>query len=282
MKIAKKPTVEVPISDNGAGCVTEEVIRKRDYELCEEQRALQPPPRPAKRRIEWIWGLQNREDASWLQSLRNELPHHDDLVANPEPDMWVVETERSPHNGREIEALFAEDQRRLGQLRSRLLDLALELEHGTIVHHRAIRVSALNQLRGQAIKNLRSQASEKVPQALPGPEASQWVQWACSLRDPEDAEAIQTIRNGFAHLDEFAARLDPNMWKPAESSPSEIPGEAKRAADRVGQEQPTPRQGGLKNLLFRHGLYPSGGRTNGLDVEDWLAAEEELHHLTSV
>jgi hypothetical protein len=104
------------------------------------------------------------------------------------------------------------EARQLEQLRSRLLALAAELERGTIVHRRAIRVNQLTQLRDQAISELRSQAGKATPQPLPGPDSDEWLDWACGLKEPDDAESLQTIRNGFAHLDEFVANLEPDMW----------------------------------------------------------------------
>lgn len=121
-------------------------------------------------------------------------------------------------NREELEALIEEIQKRveartLEQLRSRLLALASQLERGTIVHRRAFRVNQLNELRDQAIAELRSQASSKgTPQVLPGPEADEWLEWACGLQDPEDAESLQVLHQRFAHLDDFVANLEPNMW----------------------------------------------------------------------
>ncbi len=126
--------------------------------------------------------------------------------------------EASWQNRQELDALVEKVQqslraRTLGQLRSRLLALATELERGSIVHRRAHRVNELNQLRDQAINELRSRAAlEGAPQNLPGPPADQWIAWACSLKEPQDAESLQTLRNRFAHLDDFVANLEPNMW----------------------------------------------------------------------
>ena len=82
------------------------------------------------------------------------------------------------------------------------------------MHRRTLRVNQLNELRDQAINELRSQARLEAgaPQALPGPEADEWIDWACGLQEPEDAESLQTLRNGFARLDDFVANLEPNMW----------------------------------------------------------------------
>jgi hypothetical protein len=104
------------------------------------------------------------------------------------------------------------EARQLEQLRSRLLGLAAELERGGIVHRRAVRVSQLTQLRDQAISELRSQAGRATPQPLPGPDSDEWLDWACGLKEPDDADSLQAIRNGFPHLDEFVANLEPDMW----------------------------------------------------------------------
>ena len=136
--------------------------------------------------------------------------------------------EASWQNREELDALLETIQKRtearaLEQLRSRLLALATELERGTIVHRRALRVDQVNQLRDQAINELRSQAGlEGTPPTLPGPEADRWIAWACGLKEPEDAESLQTLRNGFAHLDDFVANLEPDMWIAAGSPTLEI------------------------------------------------------------
>jgi hypothetical protein len=112
----------------------------------------------------------------------------------------------------ELDALLTEVQKILGA-RSRLVALATELERGRIVHRRAVRVNHLHQLREQAVNELRSQAGTGVvPQTLPGPAAEQWIEWACGLQEPEDAESLQALRNGFAQLDNFIANLEPGMW----------------------------------------------------------------------
>lgn len=106
------------------------------------------------------------------------------------------------------------EARNLAQQRDRLLALATELERGSVVHRRALRVDQLNQLRDQAIKELRSQSGlEGPPPTLPGPEADEWIEWACALEEPEDDEALQALRNAFPQLDEFVANLEPNMWR---------------------------------------------------------------------
>jgi len=121
-------------------------------------------------------------------------------------------------NKQELDALLEKierrvEQRNIEQLRNRLLGLAAELERGSIVHRRAVRVNQLNQLRDQAIVELKAQAGVKgAPTTLPGPEADEWLEWACCLKEPEDAQSLQALRDGFARLDEFVANLEPDMW----------------------------------------------------------------------
>ncbi|MGA3316673.1 MAG: hypothetical protein ABSC64_09580 [Candidatus Korobacteraceae bacterium] len=164
--------------------------------------------------------------------------------------------EASWQNREELEALIEEIQkileaRTLEQLRSRLLALATELERGRIVHRRALRVHELNQRRDQAINELRSQAGlEGAPQTLPGPEAEQWIEWACGLKEPEDAGSLQTLRKGFAHLDNFVANLEPNMWIAAGSPTLESLPEPDTAADKTQPEQPRLETNGLKEPVL--------------------------------
>jgi hypothetical protein len=153
--------------------------------------------------------------------------------------VWSELPETSWQNREELDALIEKIQkslaaRTLEQLRSRLLALATELERGNIVHRRAHRLNELNQLRDQAINELRTQAGlEGAPQTLPGPQADQWIQWAWGLKEPQDAEPLQILRNGFAHLDDFVANLEPNMWIAAGSPTLEILPAPERSADQT-------------------------------------------------
>ncbi len=162
--------------------------------------------------------------------------------------------EASWQNRQELDALLEKiqtilDARELEQQRSHLLALATELERGTIVHRRAHRLSELNQLRDQAINELRFQAGlEATPQTLPGPQADQWIEWACGLKEPDDAESLQMLRKGFARLDDFVANLECNMWIAAESPTVETPLEAERSAGKTGPEPSHLKTTGLEEL----------------------------------
>jgi protein TonB len=170
---------------------------------------------------------------------------------------WVSSElpDASWQNREELDALLAEIQkiveaRTLQQLRSRVLALATELERGSIVHRRALRINELHQLRDQAINELRSQASlEGAPPTLPGPEAEQWVEWACGLKDPEDAESLRTLRNGFAHLDDFVANLEPSMWVAGGSPTLETLPEPERTAAKAQPEQSRRETSGFKPVV---------------------------------
>jgi len=133
--------------------------------------------------------------------------------------------EASWQDRKELDVLIAEIQKRIEarhieELRARLTALAAELERGTIVHRRAVRVTQLNQLRDAAAKELRAQAAAPgKPQTLPGPEPDEWLEWACRLQEPGDSEHLQALRTRFAHLDDFVANLEPNMWTVKKETP---------------------------------------------------------------
>jgi len=201
--------------------------------------------------VQWACALKEPDDTAALRSLRAGFPRLDEFVATLEPGMWVVtaapqmaapapqpEPEPEPTSASAEAAVMADD---LEQRRARLLALATELERGDVVHHRAIRVTQVNQLRDQAIQELRFQALvAREPATLPGPDAEQWVAWACSLQEPDDAEALQNVRDNFAHLDEFIASLEPDMWVPAGPAQSAVlVGSAKRSPEQ-GQGEKSP------------------------------------------
>jgi protein TonB len=131
---------------------------------------------------------------------------------------WILSEspEATWQNREELNALVEaiEKDIEMRTRRSRLQEVASELLQGTIRHRRAARVEQVNLLRDQAINELRSLADgEELPPALPGPEAGQWVQWACELKEPEDTKSLKTLRNSFSDLDAFVAYLEPGMWQ---------------------------------------------------------------------
>ena len=222
-----------------------------------EAAPLTLPGPEADQWIEWASGLQEPEDAESIQALRG-FAHLDDFVANLEPNMWVTKMPQgSWQNREELEKLIEFEAKAQEERRSRLLALATELEGGSVVHHRAQRVTELNQLRDQAIKELRSQAgSEATPLTLPGPEANQWVEWACGLQEPDDAESIQALRNGFPHLDDFVAKLEPDMWIAAGLPAVETPPELDRSAGKTHLEQSRREINGFEETVLSSGPIP--------------------------
>ena len=143
----------------------------------------------------------------------------------------------------ELEALIDEAQRSFlakttEQRRARLLAVANELEGGTIVHRRAHRLEELNQLRDQAAIELQSLAAlEEVTHNLPGPQAAEWIAWACGLKEPQDTESLELLRSGFAHLDNFVANLEANMWLACVSPPLELEKGADTLADITAEKE---------------------------------------------
>jgi len=178
-----------------------------------------PPALPgpdAPHWIEWACSLKEPEDTASLQSLRAGFSRLDEFVAGLEPGMWAT-SGSTPQARPSVDP--AAEARDLEERRARLLALASELERGEVVHHRALRVTQVNHLRDQAIQELRMQAAvAKAPSTLPGPEATEWMPWACTLKEPDDADALQDLRDGFPRVDEFVANLEPGMWVAASTA----------------------------------------------------------------
>lgn len=111
----------------------------------------------------------------------------------------------------------AAQQRRNEQRRMRLLDLADEFEAGSIRHRSESRTASLNGLRMDAIQQLRADAAVPEQQKeLPGPEASEWLHWACNLSEERDGAAINLLRTEFAAVDQFAGEMEETYWTPGE------------------------------------------------------------------
>ena len=101
------------------------------------------------------------------------------------------------------------------QRRDKLLDLANELEGGTVKHRVEARTTALNALRLEAVGELRNAAGiSEQEHELPGPEASEWLQWVSGLEEDKDAETFAYLRRNYANLERFAGELDERYWKP--------------------------------------------------------------------
>jgi hypothetical protein len=170
----------------------------------------------------------------------------------------------------EIQKLL--DARALEQLRFRLSALATELERGTIVHRRAHRLNELNQLREQAISELRSQvALEGAPPNLPGPQADQWIAWACGLQESDDAESLQALRNGFPHLDDFVANLEPHLWIATGPAALDVLPKPERPAEEAQSERSRLEEKRDNESVVRSGPIPIG-----LEDAGFLGGRDEL------
>ena len=145
----------------------------------------------------------------------------------------------------------AAQQRRNEQRRMRLLDLADEFEAGSIRHRSESRTASLNSLRADAIQQLRSDAA--LPQQekeLPGPEASEWLHWACNLSEERDGAALNVLRNDFAAVDQFAGEMEESYWTPGER--------LRRSAPQV-TAPPPPRRPEPPTYASKPPAPPSGG-----------------------
>ncbi len=101
------------------------------------------------------------------------------------------------------------------QRRTRLLELAGEFEAGSIKHRFDSRVSALNALRSEAIDQLRADAAlpeqEKI---LPGPDAGEWLHWACNLQEETDGSVFEGLRRDFPAVEHFTSEMEESYWVP--------------------------------------------------------------------
>jgi hypothetical protein len=109
------------------------------------------------------------------------------------------------------------------QRRNKLLELAGELEAGTVKHRVEARTTALNALRLEAVAELRSAAqSAEQESELPGPEACEWLLWAASLEEEKDVSDVTYLRRDYPVLERFAGELDQKYWKPVIRPESQV------------------------------------------------------------
>jgi hypothetical protein len=156
-----------------------------------------------------------------------------DLILAERPDVSWSDRGSLEHVIQELEA--AELERANQQRRNKLLELASELEAGTVKHRVEVRTTALNSLRLEAVAELRSaaQASEQEHE-LPGPEASEWLLWAAGLEEEKDASIVTYLRRDYPLLERFAGELDDRYWKPVIR-----PGSPAKASAEQTTETPT-------------------------------------------
>jgi hypothetical protein len=113
----------------------------------------------------------------------------------------------------EWEAQAKRDEER----RKKIFELAGELDAGSVKHRFESRVAALNSLRLQAVRELRIAGTlYEQEKELPGPNASEWVHWACNLREENDAPVFADLRRDFPALERFSSEMEESYWVPGQ------------------------------------------------------------------
>jgi len=139
-----------------------------------------------------------------------------DMVREQRPDAHWEDRNALGRLVQELEGEIAAKVKRNQQRREKLLELADELEGGSVKHRFDTRSAALNALRLEAVRELRSDAAvgENV-KALGGPDASGWLAWACGLLEGRDAAVLSELRRDFPDLERFAGEMEEGYWIPA-------------------------------------------------------------------
>jgi hypothetical protein len=138
-----------------------------------------------------------------------------DLIRAERPDADWTDRRDLEHLIHELE--IAAKARRNQQRRTKLLELANELDAGRVKHRRSSRTTALNTLRLEAVKELRTKAAlSEQEKDLPGPNASEWLPWASSLQEAKDALVLTDLRRDFGAAERFAGELEERYWIPGQ------------------------------------------------------------------
>ena len=72
---------------------------------------------------------------------------------------------------------------------------------------------------------------------LPGPEATEWLHWACNLAEENDATVFSELRTDFPALEEFAVEMEESYWVPGEGGHASV---QSAAPAKRGVQEPTP------------------------------------------
>ncbi|WP_348262346.1 hypothetical protein P8935_21430 [Telmatobacter sp. DSM 110680] len=92
------------------------------------------------------------------------------------------------------------------------LDLAGVLAAGTISHRRERTRLERMALRDKAVAELMEVSEQSAPPELPGPDAKNWLEWACSLEDETHEPELRKLKDGFPRLDDFVRQLEIDWW----------------------------------------------------------------------
>ncbi len=147
-----------------------------------------------------------------LRDARHHAATLRDLIRAERPDAGWMDRRTLNQLLQDLEiAAEARNQQR----RAKLLDLADELDAGKVKHRFETRIRALDALRLEAIRELRTEAglSEQLKD-LPGPRASEWLPWACDLQEARDAAVLAELRRDFAKVECFAGEMEESYWIP--------------------------------------------------------------------
>lgn len=169
----------------------------------------------------------------------------------------------------EVAARERQNQRR----RARLLALADELESGSVRHRFANRTAELNGLRLEAVSQLRAQAVQPEQEKdLPGPEARQWLHWACNLDEKDNVSELAQLASDFHALDLFTAEMEEQYWVPAAHLEDRTPVPDKpSSASFHAQGAPTTNAPGAKPAVADSDHLPEAHRS-GEPSSDLLEA----------
>lgn len=111
----------------------------------------------------------------------------------------------------------AAQEKRNQQRRAKLAELAGELEAGKIKHRFESRAAALNALRMEAVKELRREAAvTQQEKELPGPDAGDWLHWACNLQEGPDTPVLASLHRDFPAVERFIGEMEESYWIPGE------------------------------------------------------------------
>jgi len=117
------------------------------------------------------------------------------------------------------------------------LELAQFLATGTISHRRERTRQERLALRDAAVAELMEISERQTPPELPGPEAENWLQWACSLEDDNNDAELQQLKSGFPRLDDFVRQLEIDWWR---NGPEAGPRAAAKLSSKTTVAAPKP------------------------------------------
>lgn len=143
------------------------------------------------------------------------------------------------------------------------LELAQVLANGTISHRRERTRQERLALRDAAVAELMEISERPTPPELPGPEAENWLEWACGLEDDANEPELLQLKSGFPRLDDFVRQLEFEWWRnESESAASE------NGKSRVKEFAPAPKH-------ESNGISLNGnGHSNGSHKQPVVAEPE--------